>query len=385
MSFLDSLFGGKAKNRDLASANRSATAALDNSIAAQRAALSQGTTTAIGNINSGYDTARSDITGGYANARDAIGSGYDTARSDITGGITSARSAIGSGFDTARGDITTNYGNAEGAINAGMDRARGLMNPLVESGKQYNAMLADALGANGAGARTAFYDNNVRNNNDFAFADQLAAKQLQAKLNASGVTGGRAGALQLRQGAQRIEDRTNQYLDRITQQGARGDQAATTLAGMETGAGTQLAGIRTRLGDRLSNLETNRGTALGGLDMQGAGLLASNATARGTALGNVDMQGANALSNNAVGRSTALAAVNQGNAQQLANVEGNYGTNTAGNAINYGNALSATRGQGLNTMLQLAGLAIRAGTPGTNGVSPFGNMRDGTNSLWGRA
>lgn len=308
MSFLDSLFGGSAKKRDLASANASATSALGASRTAQLSAL----------------------TGGVGSAR-----------SDINAGMTGATDALNRGYDRARVDLSTNYGNAEGAINSGMDRARGLLNPMIALGGQYGRMYADAMGANGAGARTAFYDQNVRNNTDFAYADDLAAKQLQAKLNASGITGGRAGALQMRQGAQRIEDRTNQYLDRIAQQGARGAQFAGQLAGMEGNAGTQIAGIRTGLGDRLSGLETGRGTALGNVQMQG-----------GQALSNVGLQ----------------------NARDIANVEGNYGQGMASNAINYGNALSATRGQGLNTMLQLAGTAIRGATPGFGGVSAFGNM-----------
>jgi hypothetical protein len=145
-------------------------------------------------------------------------------------------------------------------------------------------MYADANGVNGAGARTAFYDNNVRNNTDFNYADNLAAKQLEAKLNASGVTGGRAGALQLRQGAQRVEDRTNTMLDRLRVAGDRGAQFTGQLAGMEANAGTQVAGIRTGLGDRLGSMETARGGALGNVSMQGGQQLAGLATGRGDAL-----------------------------------------------------------------------------------------------------
>jgi hypothetical protein len=330
MSFLDNLFGAKGKQRELASAFNSSNATIGNTRTAQLGAYKQANDAAIGNINAGYDTARN----------------------DIQGGITSGRGAINTGYDTARGDLATNYGNAEGAINAGMDRTRNLLNPLVQRGTQYNTMLADALGANGDAARSQFYRANVGNNPEFNFADQLAAKQLQAKLNASGITGGRGAALQLRQGAQRIEDRTNQYLDRITGLAARGDQAATTLAGYENGAGTQIAGIRTGLGDRLGTLETNRGQTLGNFDMNGATL----------------------LSNNAVNRGGALAAANTAYGQNVANAEGNYGQNTATNAINYGNARSALQGTGMNAMMQLAGMAIQGFTPGRDGSTPFSNF-----------
>jgi hypothetical protein len=311
MSFLDSLFGGADKKRDLTSANATATNALNQSRTAQLAALS---------------------------------GGVGQARSDIQGGMDGAITSLNRGYDTARGDLTTNYGNAEGAINSGMDRARGLLNPMITLGGQYDKMYADAIGVNGGGARTAFYDRNVRNNQDFAYADELAAKQQQAKLNAAGITGGRAGSLMLRQGAQRIEDRTNQYLDRIAQQGARGAQTATTLAGMEGSAGSQIAGIRTGLGDRLSGLETGRGSALG----------------------NVQMQGGQMLSN-----------VGLDNARAIAGVEGNYGQGIASNAINYGNGVASLRGSGLNTMMRLAGIGIQGFTPGRTGVTPFENMANG--------
>lgn len=315
MSFLDNLFGGGAKKRDLSAANASATAALNQSRERQLAALSGATGTARQDLNAGYDQARTDLTGGY---------------------------------DRARGDFTTQYGRAEDAINAGMGRARDALNPMISLGANYDRMYADALGANGTDARTAFYDQNVRGNTDFAYADELAAKQLQAKLNASGITGGRAGSLALRQGAARIEDRTNQYLDRIRAAGDRGAAFSGQLAGLEANAGTQTAGIRQGLGDRLGGAEINRGTALAG-----------NETARGTSQANFGMDTARAISG----------------------VEGGYGTATASNAINFGNAMAATRGQGMNAMIDLAGLGIRAATPGIGGTSAIGNIQNGMRGL----
>lgn len=318
MSFLDGLFGGKAKKRDATAANAAATAALNQSRDAQIAALTQQ---------------------------------QQDGTKAITSGFEAGRTALNTGFDTARGDLTDRYGAGIGEIDQGMGRARDLMMPGIQRGERYNVMLADALGANGAAARTAFYDNNVRNNSDFAYADELAAKQLQAKLNASGVTGGRAGTLQLRQGAQRIEDRTNQYLDRITGQGARGDQMSTTLAGMENSAGAARAGIQTGLGDRLSGLETNRGTALN----------ASN-----------------------VGQGTTTAQFGQDNARAIANVYGNHGQSSATNAINYGNALASTRGSGLNSMLQIAGLGIQGFTPNRDGMTPFKSIGNTFSGMFNR-
>lgn len=338
MSFLDSLFGGAAKKRDIAAANQRATEALA----------------------TGRSNAISALQASQQGARDDISSGYDAAASAINAGMSGARRDLGEGFDQARSDVSGQYNNAIGAVGAGMDRARGVLNPMLQLGAGYDRMYADAMGLNGADARTAFYDRNVRGNTDFAYADDLAAKQLQSQLNARGITGGRAGALMLRQGAQRVEDRTNQYLDRMAAQGQRGAQIAGQLAGLEAGAGAQTAGIYQGLGDRQASLGTQRGSAMADLGMRGNSVLAQQSIARGDALGNLGM----------------------GTAGRIADIETGYGNSSASNAINYGNAMAAQRGSGLNNMLQLAGLGIRGLTPGVTGATPFGNMARGVSSMW---
>jgi len=51
----------------------------------------------------------------------------------------------------------------------------------------------------------------------------------------------------------------------------------------------------------------------------------------------------------------------------------NYGATRAGNDISYGNAMSAARGIGVNNLLGLGGLALKAATPGLGGTSAIGN------------
>jgi hypothetical protein len=51
-----------------------------------------------------------------------------------------------------------------------------------------------------------------------------------------------------------------------------------------------------------------------------------------------------------------------------------YGQTKAGNEINYGNAMAATRNIGINNLLGVAGTAVRGFTPGWGGATAFGNM-----------
>lgn len=51
-----------------------------------------------------------------------------------------------------------------------------------------------------------------------------------------------------------------------------------------------------------------------------------------------------------------------------------YGQQVASNAINYGNAVAQSRSTGINNLLNLAGTAVKAFTPGFSGGSAIGNM-----------
>jgi len=328
MSFFKDLLGS-SQRRDISNASAQATAIMD-----------QGRTRALAAFQ-----------GAAPQAESQINAGYDTARGDIGSAVTSAKGSLNRGYDTARGDIGTNYGNAKGTYEDYLGRSTRTLNPMIAAGDTARGMYGDALGMNGAAARQSFYDNNVTGNTTFNYADDLAAKQLQQKLNAAGVTGGRAGSMMVRQGAQRVEDRTNQYLDRLKGVSDQGGQYRSQLAGYEQNTGQNIAGLQARQGDQLAGLETSRGTALAGMDQWGGSQNANLATGRGRDLSNLTM----------------------GNAGQVAGVESNYAGNMAGNAINLGTATANARTAGINNMLQLAGLAL--GASGFQGFSGFGGGR----------
>lgn len=337
MGFFDA-FTGASQRRDIQASS-----------AAAQGSLADGRAKALAALQGGADAGRSSITGGYDAARTSLQQGIDAATGNLT-----------AGFDRARGDLTGQYGRAEKSLTDAYGRTEGILNPLIELGRKYDTSYADATGINGADARTAWFDQNVRGNQDFAYADELAAKQLEAQLNAQGVTGGRAGAMLTRQGASRIEDRTNQLLDRIRTAGDRGAQSAGQLAGYSQQTGQAVAGVQQGLGDRLGTLESNRGTSLADLSFRGGAALADNATGKGNALAQLGLSSGGAI----------------------AGIESGYGQQTAANAINTGNAVSATRNIGLNNALGLVGLGMKAFTPGIGGVTPAAAISGGMKSIW---
>lgn len=330
MSFFGSLFGSDQR-KDISNASAVASTQLSQGRERSLAALNAATPQAQGEINAGYDTARGDI----GNA------------------ATSAKGSLNQGYDTARGDINANYGRAQGTYENYLDKSRTTLNPMIASGDQARSMYGDALGMNGSAARQSFYDTNVTGNSTFNYADDLASKQLQAKLNANGVTGGRAGSMMVRQGAQRIEDRTNQYLDRLNGQATQGAQYRGQLAGYEQNTGQNIAGLQTRQGDQLSGLEQNRGQNLAGVDQWAGGQNANLATGRGRDLSNLTM----------------------GNAGQIAGVESNFANTMAGNTINTASATANARTQGINNMLQLGSLAVSGSGAYKGNPSPSYNSK----------
>lgn len=320
----------------------------------QRKDISNASAQATTLMGQGRERALAALNAATPQAQSEINAGYDTARGDIGTAAAGAKGSLNAGYDTARGDINTNYGAAKGTYEDYLAKSRTTLNPMIAAGDTARGMYSDALGMNGAGARQSFYDTNVSGNGTFNYADDLAAKQLQAKLNAAGVTGGRAGSMMVRQGAARIEDRTNQYLDRLKGVSDQGGQYRGQLAGYEQNTGSAIAGVQQRQGDQLAGLEQNRGQNLAGVDQWAGSQNANLATGRGQALSNLTM----------------------GNAGQVAGVETAYGNNMATNAINTGTATASARTAGINNMLQLAGTAI-----GASGFKGFGSSPN-YNSAW---
>lgn len=78
-----------------------------------------------------------------------------------------------------------------------------------------------------------------------------------------------------------------------------------------------------------------------------------------------------------------VAGTQAGLTQGLGDLAYGYGATKAGNAINYGNALAGTRNIGIQNLLNVGGLAMKAFSPtGMSGQTAAGNMWSGINRLY---
>ena len=73
----------------------------------------------------------------------------------------------------------------------------------------------------------------------------------------------------------------------------------------------------------------------------------------------------------------AMAGLQQG----MGDMESGYGQQMAGNAINYGNAMAASRNIGINNLMGAGGLALKAFAPSPSG-SIAGNAANSLSRLW---
>lgn len=266
-----------------------------------------------------------------AAARTQMNQGIDQQLTSLAGGYTGATGAINTGYDRARDDLTGAYGNAENAINTQLDYSKELLNPYIESGGKAQARYDTALGLNGQGAATDFYSEYAASDPYRQLNEDMANQALMRLANANGQSGsGRTALAVSRANLERGSTDLNAYLDRLAGQGQRGGQYATTLAGYANNAGSNIANLRSGLGDRLATNEVGRGQNLGELSY-GYG------QDRGTIQANRGAQNAN---------------LTYGLGQQL-----------AGNRINLGNAVADSRNIGVNNLLGLGSLAIKAMKP----------------------
>lgn len=188
----------------------------------------------------------------------------------------------------AEGYLSQGRDNARMEITGGRDRALGYIQPYAQQGQAGSKMYGDALGLNGADARTAAYG--TYSSSPFLEAQRGAGDNalmgLFKRYNAQGM--GNSGQSRLavsRAAGEREASNQNSWFDRINGVGTQGGQYAQTAAGLEQGTG-----------------------------------------------------------------------------QYLADLESGYGQQRAGNTINYGNAQAATRGIGVNNLINLAGTVARAAT-----------------------
>lgn len=282
------------------------------------------------------------LRGGYGRASSALDAGERSSTEYLKGGYDKARSDIGSGYDAATGNVTDYY-----------DRSKGMLDPYIQRGGTLADLYSTALGAKGADAQRAFYNNYATNDPYRQFRDEQANRAIAASMNARGLNNsGRAGLAVSRASLERGSQDMQQYLDRLNQGGQQGGQYAQTLASLANQTGQTLANLNSRRGETLGSLETSRGQSL-----------ASNAT-----------NYANQRSQYGYNFGRDEAAANQGYAGAQAGLDYQVAQGRAGNHIGYGNAYAAANNAVANNLIGFGSTLMTGFTPGKYGTSTFGNI-----------
>lgn len=319
MSWLDNLFGAGAQRRDAMGTYEANRAILGD---AQDRALEQQ------NLARTY-------------ALNALQGGYDTARGDLMSGQGQASGFLDRGFDAARGDLTRGF---DGAINTSEDylqRTQNVLNPYLQAGEAARNQYYNALGLNGAGSRDQFYSDlsqEVASNPIYQQGLEQQNRALARSSAATGIGGGRLAAAYARAAQERGQQYMDNRLGALERQSNLGGQFANSLAGYTNQTGQNVAGYRAAMGTALSGNEANRGTAQ-----------AQNSA-----------NFSNALANTATGYGQNQANVNMTTGNNLSNLYGQYASLNAQNRSALGNSFAATRGVGLQNVVNLAAAGLGA-------------------------
>lgn len=251
---------------------------------------------------------RKDIKNAYNDSTNMVNQGYAKAQGNLTTGYNTANQYYGQ----ARTDANTGYSNALSALNSGVNKAAAQYQPYSETGQSANTMYSNALGLNGAAAQQTFQQNYQADPFRDANAN-FANNALMQVLNARGLSGsGAAAAAVAQESLRRGSEDYNNYLNRLSGLQSQGAQTAGNLASLYANQGQQAAQYGMQNGSDLANISGQQ----------------------------------------------ANLGYNYGQGQAALNTD--QATTNAGNRINYGNALSASRSIAGNNLMGLLGLGVQA-------------------------
>ena len=170
-------------------------------------------------------------------------------------------------------------------------------------------------------------------------------------------------------------DKASGFYDPYAASGRRGQQTYEDSLGLNGEAGGQNALAQYKAGanpslqyeqDRSQQAIERSANARGGLNTGYTALAAARAR---QGLGYQDYQGWQnklmGLGQQGFQASGQQAAIAQQTGQYMGDARAGYGQQIAGNAINYGNAMAATRNIGINNLLGVAGVAAKAAAAAT--------------------
>lgn len=202
--------------------------------------------------------------------------------SNLTGG--KSRDDATAGHTAYRKTVGQYAGRARNALTEARDSAISRMNPYAEYGQTglgANKLYGDAIGLNGADARSAAFDTFQNDNPFLAYANQnnpYVLRDVDRTFAARGMAGSGANMLaQKRVAGEMARDDVSDFLNRLQGYGNQATQ-------LGYGATGQQAGYDYNTGNALANLETNTGNAIASSHLNNA---LYNANTRSTGVNNL--------------------------------------------------------------------------------------------------
>lgn len=327
-------------------------------------------TAAIGDTGTGYLGAMGNLQQGYSTAQQALNLGTAQARADLTGGTQSALSQLASTKTEALGQLSPYTTAGESAL-------------------QQEAALSGALGAE---AQQAAIDAYIESPGQAYLRQQQEKALLRNQAAIGGLGGGNVRTALQEQAMNIASTQQQQYLENLRSLATRGQEAATTGAGITTSTGLAGAEITANIGNVLAQLAQQYGISSANLAQMSSSEMAQLANATGinlstltqaTAAAKAGLQTelgsglaqATATKTSAIADLIQTGATNTMNTQQnisqmLANLATGTGTNITNLQLGQGQSLAAgqyLQGQALASGLQgLGQAALYANTGGTS-------------------
>jgi hypothetical protein len=168
----------------------------------------------------------------------------------------SGKSGVNAANQAAEAQQAANT-RARGDITAGYTAAQGRINPYAEAGQRGFDAYNDAIGVNGAegyGRAKANFDADPFRAGESEYSN-LLTRNMFRRYNGQGMgNSGSSGAAVARVGAERYGQQVADYRQRLAGAGQQGYNAATTMAGLDTGQAGALSGNSQNQG----NIEASR-------------------------------------------------------------------------------------------------------------------------------
>lgn len=327
------------------------------------------------------------------------GTGYYGAMSNLQQGYTTAQQALNLGTAQARADITSGTQNTLAQLATTEQNALSQLSPYTTTGEAALQQEAALSGALGAEAQQAAIDAYIESPGQAYLRQQQEKALLRNQAAVGGLGGGNVLTALQEQAMSIASTQQQQYLENLRSLATRGQEAATTGAGITTQTGLAGAELTANTSTVLAQLAQQYGISSAELAQMTSSEMAQLASATGINLANIQQATAAARAGLQTELGSSLASVKAQSTSDIANLTSTAATNTlasqqtlaqtlaniatgAGSNIS---SLQAAQGQSLAAGQYLQGQAIAQTLQGLGQAASYYNTGDNesnTTSTW---